>query len=326
VGGRQHEPVGPTRQVAAAELARTVGQRYGRVAAVTRFPTGLCHHVFDVDLGDAGHVVVRVADPGNRHLLAGATAWTARLRPLGVPLPAVLAHDVAADTPLPYQVLERLPGDDLGLVHSALSVAQRRALAGSVVEVQSAVARLGVGTGFGYSADPEGHPPHGSWADVVHDNLRRSGGRLSGAAPAVRELHARVVARAAALRVFLDGVPAVPFLDDLTTKNVLVDDGRLSGVVDVDVVCFGDPLWTPALTTVSLVAADLSTDYVDAWLELLSPDADARTAFDLYCAVFCLDLLSEDGLAFNRETPVALDEPRTRRLVELAAGVLETYG
>ena len=44
----------------------------------------------------------------------------------------------------------------------------------------------------------------------------------------------------------LEAVPPLPFLDDLTTKNVLVDGGRLSGVVDVDVVCFGDPLATPA--------------------------------------------------------------------------------
>lgn len=115
-------------------------------------------------------------------------------------------------------------------------------------------------------------------------------------------------------------MPAVPFLDDLTTKNVLVADGRLSGVVDVDVVCFGDPLTTPALTKVSLVAAGQPTDYVEAWLEELAPDAGA---FDLYCAVSCLDLLSEVGVVFNRGAPTPGDEQREQRLVALASGLLD---
>jgi len=38
-------------------------------------------------------------------------------------------------------------------------------------------------------------------------------------------------------------VPAICFLDDLTTKNVIVQDGVLQGVVDFDHVCYGDPLF-----------------------------------------------------------------------------------
>jgi hypothetical protein len=135
----------------------------------------------------------------------------------------------------------------------------------------------------------------------------------------VRQLHARVVDLVSSSRRCFDDVPPVPFLDDLTTKNVIVDGGRLAGVVDVDVVCFGDPLYTPALTKVSLVAADLPTDYVDAWLSALAPDRPARTAFDVYCAVFCLDLISEVGATFNRDAPTVEERERTERLLRLAS-------
>jgi len=307
-----------SRQQRALELARTVGQAHGTVLSVERFPMGLCHHVFDVELHGGSRVVVRVADPEHRPLLLGAIAWADRLRPLGVPLPAILAHDVEPDSPLPYLVLERLPGADLGLVYAKLTPAQRQSLAASVVAVQRVVHGLGAGAGHGYSADPSGRAPHDSWAEVVLDNLRRSGGRLQSAPPRVRELHARVVDLVSRSRRLLDGVPAVPFLDDLTTKNVIVDGARLAGVVDVDVVCFGDPLYTPALTKVSLVAADLPTDYVDAWLALLAPDRSGRTAFDVYCAVFCLDLISEVGVAFNRDAPPVEERERTERLLRLA--------
>ena len=303
----------------AAALAHDVGARYGTVASVTRFPTGLCHHVFDVDLGTQGRVVVRIADPEQRRLLLGALAWSARLRPLGVPLPEVLDHDVRASAPLPYVVLERLPGTDLGLVHDDLTVGERRALALAVVEVQAAVHSLGPGGGYGGSADPQARPPQRSWADVVEANLRRSGERLRGAPVPLRDLHDRVSRLAADRRPHLEAVPPLPFLDDLTTKNVLVDGGRLSGVVDVDVVCFGDPLATPALTRASLAAAGSSSDYVEAWLDALAPDEQGRAAFDLLTAVFCLDIASEHGLVFNRDEPSVVDDDRVERLLTLGS-------
>ena len=216
-------------------------------------------------------------------------------------------------------VLERLPGQDLGLVFARLDDEQRRAVARSVAQVQLRVGGTGPGNGYGYSADPARRPPLASWPDVVLENLRRSGTRLQASAE-VRGLHARVLQRTADLRGELAAVPPTPFLDDLTTKNVIVDDGRFAGIVDVDVVCFGDPLLAPALTRVALVSAHQPTGYVEEWLRAVG--AVPGPAYDLYCAVFCLDLLSEDGLAFNRDEPVTVDAARAERLIALAGEVL----
>jgi len=301
----------------AAAWARTVAEQRGDVVSLTRFPTGLCHMVFDVVLAGGERLVVRVASPQTRHLAAGAVAWSGLLRPAGVPLPELLGHDVSPRAPLPYLVLERLPGDDLGVVFPTLTAEERIAVAGSVAEVQEVVSRLPLGSGYGYSCEPAGRPPLRSWPDVVLANLSRSGDRLQASTEAVRRLHAAVLRRVLDLHDRVAQVPPTPFLDDLTTKNVIVDGGRFSGIVDVDVVCFGDPLLTPALTRVSLVASAPPTDYVDAWLDRV--DLPGRDwAFDLYCAVFCLDLLSEAGQVFNRDEPVVVDRARVERLTALA--------
>jgi hypothetical protein len=48
------------------------------------------------------------------------------------------------------------------------------------------------------------------------------------------------------MRDALDAIRATPFLHDTTTKNVIVThDGVVSGIVDVDDLCFGDLKWTP---------------------------------------------------------------------------------
>ena len=86
-----------------------------------RFATGRC-------------LVARLATAETRDLLAGGVYWHGRLAPLGVPLPALLHADTRA--PLPFVVLERLPGDDLHAVYPALSREQKRAIAAAVVEAQ----------------------------------------------------------------------------------------------------------------------------------------------------------------------------------------------
>lgn len=78
----------------------------------TRFTTGSRHYVYEVAFAQTPPVVVRLGDGSAHAEMAGAVNLSQLLRPLGVPLPALLANDATAE--LPWMVLERLPGADLG--------------------------------------------------------------------------------------------------------------------------------------------------------------------------------------------------------------------
>ena len=128
----------PTLTLAAAVAEMTMG----RVPTnVRRFPTGVAHYVFEVKFADGSSVVVRVGMPERRSGLADGVYLNTRLRLLGVPLPKVLA--TGTDLPLPWVVLERLPGTDLGEVIDSLSEQQLGAVAKSVAQAQAVTARLG---------------------------------------------------------------------------------------------------------------------------------------------------------------------------------------
>jgi hypothetical protein len=100
----------------AAALAATATAR-GPIA-VERFPTGLQHYVFEVRFADRAPVVVRIASEQGRPAMIGAAKLSGMLRPLGVPLPRIIAQDLGS--PFPHLVLERLPGTDLGNVVKTL--------------------------------------------------------------------------------------------------------------------------------------------------------------------------------------------------------------
>jgi hypothetical protein len=268
---------------------------------VQRFATGLCHYVYDMALADGRLVVARLAIPETRDLLAGGVYWHGRLVQLGLPLPALL--HAATQAPLPFVILERLAGNDLHAVYASLSREEKRALAAAVVEAQHRAARLPEATGFGHARSYDDPALHRrlSWLHVIEAMLARSRQRILAAGvadPATVDRVGRCLLRFSA---YLSRVRPTPFLDDTTTKNVLVHQGQLSGIVDVDEVCFGDPLLTPALTKMALLAGRCDTDYVDAWLELIGANDETRAVVNFYTAVFCVDFLSEQGHAFNRE-------------------------
>lgn len=301
-------PPTPCEPDAAAIVRRVTGSEPSSIA---RFTTGLSHHVYDVTT-HGWRCVVRIGTSRSAGQLEAAGVWSALLRPLGVPLPEVFGSGV--HNGFPFQVLERFPGTDLCNVYPALSSAQKRRIASGVVAAQACLAVLPAGNGYGFASRLDGPFPHPTWRGVLEAHLERSRRRLAATRLLDSAQFFKFDDAMNQLDSYLSHVTPQPFLDDTTTKNVICSDGQLSGIVDVDELCFGDALFTPALTKAALVASDHVTDYVDYWLEQVRPSEQQRAAFQLYTAMFCVDLVSEMGHRFNREEPEPVDVGRLRRL------------
>jgi aminoglycoside phosphotransferase (APT) family kinase protein len=291
-----------------AKLAATIATRVTGYtpAFVRRFTTGARHYVFDVAFAERAPIVVRIGDASARAELAGGLYLYGLLRARGAPLPAILADDV--DAPFPWMAMERLPGEDLAGVIAGLSQAQRDAIAAEVARVQAIAATTASAGRYGYAVRPD-EAPHAAWSGVLAANLARSRARIAAAGMFDASLVERVEARLAALRDAIDAVPVTPFLHDTTTRNVIVaPDGAFSGIVDVDDLCFGDPRYPAALTLAALMAHGGPVDYVACWMRHAG-HADDRL-FQLYVALFLLDLMGEHGHAFNGNEAPSTAEAR----------------
>lgn len=303
------------------ETARDiVGRQLGWTdATARRFTTGVAFFVYEVASG-AQQVVVRIGLPQQTEVLQQGLLLMAQLKALGVPLPEILGdgeHDG-----FPYVVMTRLPGTDLGHVFRTLSPEHRLQIAEAVADAQMATARLARGAGFGYAAIGAS-APHPRWSDVVRAHVERSRRIVAnGLFPGT------IVAQAdrllSDLTPQLDLVEPVPFLHDTTTKNVIVSPaGHLSGIVDVDDLCYGDPRYPAALTAASLLNRGETTGYVSAWLARAGQAWDEP--FDFYVATFLLDFMSEHGTRFNGNEAASQPQDREKltRLYEEASRRVE---
>jgi aminoglycoside phosphotransferase len=281
---------------------------------VRRFSTGAHHYVFEAAFADRPPVVVRIAAEHSRVAMVGALRLSNLLRPLGVPLPEIIAEGVSHH--FSHIVMERLPGTDLGDVIGGLSDSNLDAIATKVAQAQEIASRTARGTRYGYGIGPA-DAPHERWSQVLLDNLARSRRRIAAARLFDEDVVRAMADMVSAARTELDALPPVPFLHDTTTRNVIVTPGgSFSGIVDVDDLCFGDPRYVAALTLASLRAMGGPTRYVDAWMNAANQPIDR--IFRLYVALFLVDFMSEHGQEFNGNAPPSSVACRKRLLAVFA--------
>jgi hypothetical protein len=287
----------PNEKLATDIAAREIGCA---PTAVKRFTMGARHYVFEVHFSILAPVVVRIGDLTARAEIEGAIHLSNLLRPKGVPLPALLAHDASAE--FPWLMLERLPGADFGDVIPHLVNKQLDYIAAKVAHAQSLVGETISKGRYGYAVKPE-DALHTAWSHVLDASLARSRKRIKAAGLFDVKLVDIVQSEITSRRAELDRVTATPFLHDTTTKNVIVTpEGIFSGIVDVDDLCFGDSRYPAALTKASLMARGYASTYVSSWLRYARRPEDEN--FQLYVSLFLLDLMAEYGQVFNgNQTP-----------------------
>lgn len=303
------------------EVGRMLSAGTGEHLAVcTRFPTGLCHFVFDVVAESGKRFVVRVASAGNEARIDGSVYWSALLRPIGIPLPEMLHRGVVAERH--FTVLERFPGTDLGNVLADLTTAERRAIASAVVGLQHRMRALPDGAGYGYVTNYNGPYPKSSWAGFIDLMLARSATRCAEGGIVDPRCITRVRAHTKRLVSYFASIEPRPFLDDLTTKNVIVSENRLVGVVDVDECCFGDRLLHVGLTRMAFLDQGWDEDYIAELCNYQGFGVAERHALDFYTALYCVDFLAELGHAFNREGPPEASAEALERRLRILEGLL----
>jgi aminoglycoside phosphotransferase (APT) family kinase protein len=292
-----------------------------RPVEARRFMTGFRHFVFEAIFADRPSVVVRIATEEHRAKLADAVRLLRLLRPLGVPMPALIAEDTAG--PYPYMILERLPGKDLGEAIDGLSETALDKIAAEVVAVQKIVATLPTQGRYGYAASAE-EAPYEKWSQVLEASLAGSRERIEEAGFFSTKAADAVAALVRERRQEIDAQDATPFLHDTTTKNVIVTaDGAFSGIVDVDNLCFGDPRYAAALTMASLLFHEKPLAYVEAWCRHASFAMDH--VFRIYVGLFLVNLMSRHGQTFNKEKALALSENEKTRLLRAFKRVFDSF-
>ena len=265
--------------------------------------------VFRVELGDGRLAVIRVSPQLNTFKYTDHNLTA--LRQLGLPVQMVLATGSTA-TGGSFVILNWIAGRDLMYELPAMDRDQAAVIARTVTQYQKLVGTLPKSKGFGWA--PIGkNAASATWAEIF--GTPDSSPTSADASP-VEQMRGRLRALRRWVDPYFASIEPTCFLDDLTIKNVLVENGQLTGIIDVDFACYGDPLMAVG-TTLGLLAAEVGGSgefYRDELVRCWNPTAEGEAAIRFYAALWIVGMLKATEAAGNLK--------RTHHLLPIADSIL----
>lgn len=274
---------------------------------ITRCAVGQGNYVYIAEHTDR-KVVVRCSEETGAY--KDTIYWLEKLENIDIPVPSVLGKGVFED--YEYLILTYFEGQDIGIVYNELSTEEKREIAKSVVEIQNRVSALTL----------EHLPADWSWKEsFVDDMLVRAKERIiaNGCYFEPEKVDRLMeVAKEPELAEYFDTIKPIAYLDDISTKNLLIHEGRVTGVIDIDWMGVGDKLTYAAMTKMALMNRGCDTDYVTYLLDEMQLTEIKKKAFAFYTLLYCVDFMGERGMWFmDKQVPVS-DE-----IIETMNGIYE---
>jgi aminoglycoside phosphotransferase (APT) family kinase protein len=261
--------------------------------------------IFKIDLPDNQSVVLRTSVRSKTFAFTRHNLELLRL--LGLPMSTVLSSGFTRGGGS-YILLNWLPGRDLVYELAAMSPPQMSRLAEQWVIYQRRIGELPEATGFGWA--PIGRSgAFTEWTQVFGESGSTTA--VDDHTPLAR-LRTRLRNVRAGLEPYFHAIRPRCFLDDLTLKNLLVADGELTGIIDVDFVCYGDPLLALGATLCGIVSdvGPAGEFYGEELIRFWNPTPEQLHALRFYAALWAIGVLSM--------TDATVEPARTTALTDAA--------
>ena len=288
----------PDNQIPNEKLASSIASKMTgeQILSATRLATGEQNFVYAV-CTSASEYVLRMTDVSCRHRFQAAIKWQELLLPLGVPVAEFIQTDLDGKySQCPALLMRRLPGDDLINVYSTLSDVDKKNIAIEMVSIQALCANLPEGSGFGISDSYDVAPTDKSWHEFLLKRLEIYKRHIIQNAAFDPDLVMRAIRVANEMEESFRCVRPKPFLWDASERNVLIHEGKITGIVDVDELCFGDPLLVIALTSTCLELDNYDTRYTDYWAAALHLDKIAQARLDFYRLFYAVAFMRKHAM------------------------------
>ena len=279
-----------------------------RAVQIERCGVGIANYVFIVSTA-AEKFVLRCSKDEDAY--KDTIYWLNRLSSCNIPIPIVLSEGKYKG--YSYLILSYIHGDDIGNVYCQLTDGEKKQIAKDVVEIQRKI------SGIDLPTDAEW-----TWNRAVDEMLNRAEERIKGKQYFDIKRVSIVKNLRQEIQEYLDNVRPTPYLDDISTKNLLIYEGKLSGIIDIDWIGLGDMLTFAAMTKVALLNMDLDTRYVDYLLDEIHPNVIEYKAFIFYCLVYCVDFMGERGMRFLDKT-IPVNEGIIKRLNDIFDTLMEEW-
>jgi len=292
------------------------------VVDVKRMTMGICNEVFLVSL-PSRQIIIRMNTDGSK--MMGSEKHIPLLKSKGIHVPEIIASDYNKNlVPFAYQIHSKIEGQDLGQVIAGLSDEQLKGIAKEISIIIKKLATIPTNGKFGWWAGNNQQPLCDTWLEVLQPDKIIERDKKTGL---VGNTYIKMVQEIfEKYGDYFDNVKSTFYYDDMSSKNVIINQGKFSGLVDLDTMAYGDPLEAIGRIKASWYGTKYGETYTNAVERNLDLNDSQKEMVTVYAFLNRVHWLSEIGIQFNKNTSTSIDQnavKKSKKVIDALASTLK---
>ena len=167
--------------------------------------------------------------------------WVSKLKDIDIPVPNIVC--IGKYINYNYIILDYIEGKDLGEVYTILTEEQKMNIAKKVVEIQTKVQnKLLPNNQYGSVYKYNDNTGFNTWKEYILDSLENSKQNIRKNKIFDETKVDKLIDLIEKYNEYFAKVEPKAFLDDISNKNLIIYNGEISGIIDLDWMGFGDLL------------------------------------------------------------------------------------
>ncbi len=265
---------------------------------------GICNEVFEVRFKENSYILRMNKE--KKHLY-GTHKFLPIFQKLQIKTPIIIAKDYSKEQfPFCYQILSKIEGMDLGVIIHEVNKNDLKSIAQEVSAIFDKFNSLPQESTFGGMTGLDDEK-YNSLTEIIENQKKTILERNEKTKVIDKETIDVLNEVVNTYQSYFSEVKPKLYYDDICSKNVMVYDGKFSGLVDLDFLMKGDYLEAIGRIIASWYGKKHEEVYINEIIKLQNLDEYQKKIVKMYAILNLIYWTSEEGIQFNSNSSAVIN-------------------